>query len=61
MKTKIIIVTYECGKCGTKMKAKREIIIDKYLEKKLTIPTGRCACGSKDCGVLEDIEIVDKE
>ncbi len=59
MRTKTITCVYECKNCGTIIRAERNIILDKYTEKKLLLPNFKCSCGLPDKKDLVDIKIED--
>jgi len=59
MKIKTIKGSYECQSCGSIIEAKRDIIIDRYLDKKIEIPKTRCKCGGRNHKLI-DIQIEDK-
>lgn len=61
MKIKTMVAIYECPSCGSTVETERDILIDKYLDKKIELPKVEiCQCGRRGSFKLINIKIEDK-
>ena len=51
-----ILLTYECSRCGNKIKKERTIVLDEFL-KQIGIPSVKCSCG-KGSRCIIDLDVL---